>query len=132
VLLTTLFSDDAFTFTLKLCTALSLVPYLLAAGYALKIGVRPDADEAGRRGHGRELVFAALAVVYTAFLIVAAGVEFLLLAFVVYAPGTVLFARTRREHGRRVFTPPELVLFLVATVGAVVGVVGLATGVISI
>jgi arginine:ornithine antiporter / lysine permease len=132
VLLTTLFSDDAFTFTLKLCTALSLVPYLLAAGYALKIGVRPDAGEARSRGHGRELVFAALAVVYTAFLIVAAGVQFLLLALIVYAPGTVLFVRTRRERGRRVFSPAELVLFLVATVGAVAGVAALATGVISI
>jgi arginine:ornithine antiporter/lysine permease len=132
VLLTTLFSDDAFTFTLKLCTALSLVPYLLAAGYALKIGVRPEPGEARGQGHGRELVFAALAVLYTAFLLVAAGVEFLLLALVVYAPGTLLFVRTRREHGRRVFAPVELVLFLAATVGAVVGVIGLATGVISI
>jgi arginine:ornithine antiporter/lysine permease len=38
VLAVTLFSDDAFTFTLKLCSSLSLIPYLLAAGYALQIG----------------------------------------------------------------------------------------------
>jgi arginine:ornithine antiporter / lysine permease len=132
VLVTTLFSDDAFTFTLKLCTSLSLVPYLLAAGYALKIGVRPDAGETRGRGHGRELAFAALAVVYTAFLVVAAGLEFLLLALVIYAPGTILFVRTRRERGRRSFTPAEAVLFVVVTAGAVVGVVGLATGFISI
>ncbi|SEO61964.1 arginine:ornithine antiporter, APA family (TC 2.A.3.2.3) [Trujillonella endophytica] len=132
VLLTTLFSEDAFTFTLKLCTALSLVPYLLAAGYALRIGVRPDAGERRERGHGRELAFAALAVLYTLFLIVAAGLEFLLMALLIYAPGTVLFVRTRREAGRQVFTPVELALFVVATVGALAGVVGLATGVISI
>lgn len=36
VLMITLFSDDAFTFTLKLCSSLSLVLYLLSAGYSLK------------------------------------------------------------------------------------------------
>jgi arginine:ornithine antiporter / lysine permease len=132
VLLTTLFSEDAFTFTLKLCTSLALVPYLLAAGYALKLdaGRHPDRPWAG--GRGRALAVAALATVYTLFLVVAAGVEFLLLSFVVYAPGTLLFARTRREAGRRVFSPAEVVLFVVSVLGAVVGVVGLATGFISI
>ncbi|MFI6317004.1 basic amino acid/polyamine antiporter [Nonomuraea sp. NPDC050556] len=117
VLAVTLFSDDAFTFTLKLCSSLSLVPYLLAAGYALKL----------TKG-----VVAALAVVYTAFLIFAAGLEFLLLSCIIYAPGTILFAITRREHGRRVFSPAELALFAVVAAGAVVGVIGLATGWITI
>ncbi|MFC7714128.1 hypothetical protein [Nonomuraea recticatena] len=75
---------------------------------------------------------AALAVVYTAFLIFAAGLEFLLLSFVIYAPGTILFIITRRERGRRVFSPAELVLFVVAVVGAVIGVAGLASGLITI
>lgn len=117
VLAVTLFSDDAFTFTLKLCSSLSLVPYLLAAGYALKL----------TKG-----LVAALAVVYTTFLIFAAGLEFLLLSCIIYAPGTILFAITRREHGRRVFSPAELVLFVVVAVGAVAGIVGLAAGWITI
>ncbi|MEV4178040.1 basic amino acid/polyamine antiporter [Nonomuraea sp. NPDC049709] len=121
VLAITLFSDDAFSFTLKLTSALSLVPYLLAAGYALKLG-----------GTGRQVLVAALAVIYTAFLIFAAGLEFLLLSCVIYAPGTVLFALTRRERGRRVFSPAELVLFAVVAVGAVLGVIGLVTGFITI
>ncbi|MFI6481895.1 basic amino acid/polyamine antiporter [Nonomuraea sp. NPDC050663] len=122
VLAVTLFSDDAFTFTLKLCSSLSLVPYLLAAGYALKI--------AG--GRGRELVVAVLAVIYTAFLIVAAGLEFLLLSCIVYAPGTVLFVMTRRERGGRIFSPAELALFVLVLAGAVAGIIGLATGLITI
>ncbi|WP_049561127.1 basic amino acid/polyamine antiporter [Nonomuraea sp. SBT364] len=121
VLLTTLFSDDAFTFTLKLCSSLSLVPYLLAAGYALMIAGR------GEGGRG-ELTIAALATAYTAFLIFAAGPQFLLLSCIVYAPGVVLFVITRREHGRRLFGPGELVLLAVAVAGAVIGVAALATG----
>jgi arginine:ornithine antiporter / lysine permease len=131
VLLTTMFSEDAFTFTLKLCTSLSLVPYLLAAGYALRIGARSDDGEVRPPDHRREIAVALLAVVYTLFLIVAAGLEFLLLSLVVYAPGSLLFTRTRREQGRRVFSPAELGLFVVAVAGGVIGVIGLATGFIS-
>ena len=37
VLIATLFSNDAFTFALSLCSHLSLLPYFLAAAYALKL-----------------------------------------------------------------------------------------------
>jgi hypothetical protein len=40
--LVTLFSSGAFTFMLKLCSSLSLIPYLLAAAYALKLGARGE------------------------------------------------------------------------------------------
>jgi len=132
VLVVTLFSDDAFTFTLKLCSSLSLIPYLLAAGYALRLGVRGETYDTEPRGRGREVTFAAIAVVYTAFLIFAAGIEFLLLSFIIYAPGTILFVMARREQGRRVFSPLELGLFVLALVLAVLGILGLATGLIVI
>jgi arginine:ornithine antiporter/lysine permease len=132
VLLTTLFSTDAFTFTLKLCSALSLVPYLLAAAYALKLGIRGETYDTKPQGRGREALIAGIATAYTVFLLFAAGVKFLLLSFIIYAPGTILFFKARREQGKRVFTPPELVLFVIAVIGAIVGVVGLATGWISI
>jgi arginine:ornithine antiporter / lysine permease len=121
VLLLTLFSDDAFTFTLKLCTSLSLVPYLLAAAYAIRIG-----------GPVRQVVVAVLATVYTVFLVVAAGPEYLLMSCIVYAPGTLLFVRARREQCLRTFTPVEWGLAALVTLGAVAGIVGLAVGWITV
>jgi arginine:ornithine antiporter / lysine permease len=132
VLVVTLFSEDAFTFTLKLCSSLSLVPYLLAAGYALKLGARGETYDTAPGHRGRELLVAGLATFYTVFLVFAAGVDFLLLSFIIYAPGTVLFVMSRREQGRRAFSPAELVILAVAATGAVAGIVCLATGVISI
>jgi arginine:ornithine antiporter/lysine permease len=38
----------------------------------------------------------------------------------------------RREQGKRVFTPAEMVLFVVAVVGAIAGVLALARGWITI
>jgi arginine:ornithine antiporter/lysine permease len=132
VLFVTLFSEDAFTFTLKLCSSLSLIPYLLAAAYALRIGVRGESYEHDRGRRGKEVAFAAIATLYTAFLIFAAGIEFLLLSFIIYAPGTILFVMARREQGRRVFSAAELALFILAVLLAVLGVLGLATGLIVI
>ncbi|MFG2788092.1 basic amino acid/polyamine antiporter [Streptomyces sp. NPDC048419] len=121
-LIVTLFSDDAFNFALDLTSALTLIPFLLAAAFAARIAL------AGDRAGTRELVVAALATVYTAFLVYAAGFKFVLVSFIVYAPATVLFVMARREQGRRLFSPRELVVLAVSVAGAVLGVVALALG----
>ena len=78
------------------------------------------------------MVVAAVATVYTLFLIYAAGVDKLLLSCILYAPAAVLYFMARRERGLRVFRPAEAVLFGVIVLGAVAGVVSLATGAIAI
>jgi len=113
VLVVTYFSEDAFSFALDLTSALTLIPFLLAAAYALRIAPGP---------------VAALATLYTAFLLFAAGVKFVLVSFIVYAPATVLFVMARREQGRRLFSPRELVLLAVSIAGALTGIVALAAG----
>ncbi|MCF2529662.1 basic amino acid/polyamine antiporter [Yinghuangia sp. KLBMP8922] len=131
VLIATLFSDDAFNFALDLTSALSLIPFLLAAAYAVKLLVPRDAP-GGRSGRSRDLTYAVLATVYTAFLLYAAGLKYVLVSFIIYAPATVLFAMARREQGRRVFSRAELGLFVFSLAGAVAGVAALATGAVSI
>ena len=73
-----------------------------------------------------------VATVYTAFLLFAAGLKFVLVSFIVYAPATILFAMARREQGRRVFSPAELVICVVSVAGAVIGIAALASGWISL
>jgi arginine:ornithine antiporter/lysine permease len=51
---------------------------------------------------------------------------------ILYAPATLLFVKARREQGRRLFSGRELVILAVSVAGAVVGVVALAAGWISI
>ncbi|MCX4616239.1 MULTISPECIES: basic amino acid/polyamine antiporter [Streptomyces] len=123
VLVVTLFSDDAFSFALDLTSALTLIPFLLAAAFALKTA---------RGSPGGDLAVAALATLYTAFLLYAAGPKYVLVSFIVYAPATVLFVMARREQGRRLFSPRELVILLVSIAGAVLGIVALALGWISL
>ncbi|MFJ4715467.1 basic amino acid/polyamine antiporter [Streptomyces sp. NPDC088785] len=133
VLVVTLFSDDAFNFALDLTSSLTLIPFLLAAAFALKIALRPDPRTVGGgTGLSSDLVVAALATVYTAFLLYAAGLKFVLVSFIFYAPASVLFVMARREQGRRVFSARELIILAVSVAGAVLGVVALAVGWISL
>lgn len=121
-----LFASNALDLALDLTSALTLIPFFLAALYALKLVFTREGGLAGNSAGDR--IVAVLAVLYTAFLIFAAGLEFLLLSFVIYAPATILFAMTRREQGRTVFSSRELIIFVISLVGAIAGIVGLATG----
>ena len=80
----------------------------------------------------KDLVIAVLAVIYTLFLVFAGGLKFLVLGFLVYAPGTVLYYMTRREQGKKLFTPMEWLVFAVAVIGAIAALHGLITGWITI
>lgn len=133
MLVSTYFSEDAFDFALDMTAVMTLIPFLLAAAYALKLRTTRETYDGERPATLRvDLVISLLATVYTAFLVVAAGVQLVLLSFIFYAPVTILFVLTRREQGRRVFGPVELILFLGAAVLAVVAVVGVAAGWISL
>jgi arginine:ornithine antiporter/lysine permease len=133
MLFVTLASEDAFNFSLNMTSALTLIPFVLAAGYALKLAItRETYDGAKAAGRGKELAIAALATAYTVFLLYAAGPKYMLLSFVIYAPGTVLFVMARREQHRKLFSIRELLILAISIVAAVVGVVALVAGWISV
>jgi arginine:ornithine antiporter/lysine permease len=131
-LITTIFSDDAFTFSLKLCSSLSLIPYLLVAAYAFKLVRTRETYDSTAQDIGRDTIISALATIYTAFALYAGGLKFVLFSCIIYAPGTLLYMRARRQAGQPPFSAAERTLFGVIVVGAIVGVVALATGLMTI
>ncbi|MGL6223641.1 MAG: basic amino acid/polyamine antiporter, partial [Steroidobacteraceae bacterium] len=127
-LLVTWFAESAFTIALKMTSAMTLVPYLLVAAYACKIaftGETYGGDAGGRRSDG---VRGAIATVYAAGMLYAGGAKFMLLAALLYAPGTSLYYLARREQRERVFTPAELTVFGVLAVAAILALFALASG----
>ncbi|UPK72991.1 basic amino acid/polyamine antiporter [Nocardioidaceae bacterium SCSIO 66511] len=129
----TLLVDDALNFMLDLCTSLALVPYFLAAAYALRLGLTGEAyEDVSPRVRRRETIFAGIATAYTLFLFEAAGLKFLLLSTVIYAPATLLYIKARSENERRLFTPTEIGLLVVILAGGLTGVIGLVTGYIEL
>jgi arginine:ornithine antiporter/lysine permease len=130
--ITTYFSRDAFALMLNLTSAMSLIPYLFVAAYGLMISKRGETYQIRPEERNRDLIMAAIAVIYTVFMILAGGLKFILLSAVLYAPGTILYIWARREQNKTVFLFSDWIIFIVAVIGAVIGIYGLATGMITI
>jgi arginine:ornithine antiporter/lysine permease len=132
IVISTYWSRDAFALMLNLTSAMSLIPYLLVAGFGVLIARRGETYEVRPEERTRDLVFAGIATLYTIFMLLAGGTKFLLLSCVLFGPGTILYFWARREQGKQLFTPVEWIIFAAALVGAAVGIHGLATGYITI
>jgi arginine:ornithine antiporter/lysine permease len=132
MLFVTMASENAFDFTLNMTSALTLIPFVLAAGYALKLVITRETYDTNPAGRTKDLCIAGLATLYTLFLLVAAGPRYMLVSFVIYAPGTVFFVMARREQGRKLFSTGEAAILAVAVTLAVIGVVAIVAGWITI
>ncbi len=130
--ISTYWSQDAFSLMLKMTSAMALIPYLLVAAYGYLIAQRGETYEIRPQERNRDLIISGLAALYTLFMIYAGGLKFILLSAVLYAPGTILYLWARREQNKTVFTPVEWVIFIVAAACCVIGLYGLATGWITI
>jgi arginine:ornithine antiporter/lysine permease len=131
LLIVVLFSTNAFDVALSLTSAFALIPYVLTAGYGLRVALADVRSAPSLRVAGA-VVVGVCATGYTIFLLSAAGGQYLLLATLVLVPGTLLFALARRRNGERVFTPWEVVVFAVAGAAAIATAVLLALGTITV
>jgi arginine:ornithine antiporter/lysine permease len=133
IVITTYWSRDAFALMLNLTSAMALIPFLLVAAYGLQLTRRGETYEVRPQERQRDLIIAAIATLYTIFLLYAGGLKFIVLSAVLYAPGTALYFWARREQGKPVFTgASDWIIFILAVIGAVVGIYWLATGYIVI
>ena len=130
--ISTYWSQDAFSLMLNLTSAMSLIPYFLVAAYGFLLARSGETYGARSSERRRDLIIAGGAALYTAFMIYAGGMKFLLLSAILYAPGTLLYFLARREQNKQIFTPIEWIIFLIAVVGCAVGIHGLVTGYITI
>jgi arginine:ornithine antiporter/lysine permease len=82
---------------IMMATSLVLIPYLLAALYAMKLIVNEG------RLCRYELIKGGLAVLYAFWMIYAGGLKYLAVSSLLYVAGIPLFYLARREAGRRMF-----------------------------
>jgi len=126
------FAEYAFTLTLKMTSSMTLIPYLLVAAYALKLAWTGETYTGDGRSRSIDWMRGAIATVYAAGMIYAGGLKFILLAALLYAPGTILYFLARREQNERVFTVAELLVFGAICVAAIVALYALVSGAMSI
>jgi arginine:ornithine antiporter/lysine permease len=130
-LLVSLFSENAYHFFYFIASVAILPPYVFSGAYALKLALSGEAYAAGDKRRRRNMIVGAIATLYGIWLIYAAGLEYLLMCMVLFAPGIVVYAWARRERGARAFTPIEAAIAVAIVVLALLAAWLMWTGRIS-
>lgn len=116
-LILSLFSQSAYEFFYSIASVAILPPYVLSGAYALKLALTGEGYESGE-SRNRDMVVGALATIYGLWLVYAAGLGFLLMTTVLFAPGIIVYLVARVEARARLFTAIEALVAL--------GILGLA------
>ena len=132
-LLVTLMSKASYLALISLSTAMILIPYFFSAVYGLSLARRGDGNRSGSAEQGAprrpgDLPIAALATVYCLWLLYAAGLKYLLLSALLYAPGALVYLWAKKQRGQRAFTRSEWVILGGLVALALVAASMLATG----
>ncbi|MDB5984360.1 MAG: amino acid transporter [Pseudomonas sp.] len=127
-LIITLFSASTYLSLIYLATSMILVPYLWSAAYAVLLAVRGETYANARSERRKDLLIAAVALIYAVWLIYAGGMKYLLLSALLYAPGVILFAKAKHETGQPIFSNLEKLIFVLVVVGALFAAYGLYAG----
>jgi arginine:ornithine antiporter/lysine permease len=131
-LIITLFSASTYLSLLYLATSMILVPYFWSSAYAVLLAVRGETYEHDTGERNKDLLIAAISTLYAVWLVYAAGVQYLLLSALLYAPGAILFAKAKRELGQPIFTGVEKIIFVAVLIGAAIAAYGLYDGFLSL
>ena len=135
-------SSASYNAMVQLATIMYLLPYIFSSIYLVLLTIRgkglthPHAgtrfDDSGpevpRRDNRRHLIVGLIGSVYSLWLIYAADPVYVLLGALAVVPGLVPYIWTRRKQGDRLFNAFEWVVVAVVLVAAVIAVVGLANG----
>ena len=131
-LIITLFSESTYLSLLYLATSMILVPYFWSSAYAVLLALRGETYENAAGERNKDLLIALISTLYAVWLVYAAGVQYLLLSALLYAPGAILFAKAKRELGQPVFTGVEKLIFIAVLIGAGIAAFGLYDGFLSL
>lgn len=127
------FYNQGYLALLLLATSMILIPYFLSGLYALKVALTKDGYSANEGSAvTRDIIIGGLATLYGAWLVYAAGIEYLLFSMILYAFGIIFYIMARREKQAQVFKPIELILALAVLVAGCVAAYLLLTNKMSL
>ena len=130
-LILTLVSKASYLALISLSTAMILVPYLFSAVYGVKVAWSQEKRAQAAIKNIAQCDYikpvAVIAALYCLWLLYAAGVKYLLLSALLYAPGALVYFWAKRQRHERAFTTTEWVILAVLAALALVAAYLLAT-----
>jgi arginine:ornithine antiporter/lysine permease len=130
-LILSLFSQEAYQFFYFIASVAILVPYVLSGAYAWKLTATGETYERDGGGRRRDQIVGVAATLYGMWLVYAAGLSYLLMCAILFAPGIVIYWWARRERGARPFTWPELGLAALLVIAALIAAYLILNGTVS-
>ncbi len=107
----TYFSKDAYNFFYFIASVAILPPYVFSGAFALKLALSGETYRGPTDRHRRrDLIIGLLATLYGLWLVYAAGLQLLLMATLLFAPGILVYAIGCRQRGVRPFAGSDLVI----------------------
>ena len=129
-LILTFYANSTYLALFYIASTAILVPYIFSGAYAFKLALSGEAYVAGE-SRGRDMAIGLIATLYGAWLVYAAGPNYLLMAALLYAPGILVYWWARRVRNERAFTVVEVVIALGILLAAIVAAYLMWTGAIS-
>ncbi len=108
-LLLTFYANSTYLSLFFIASTAILVPYVLSGAYALKLAMTGESYDASD-GRGRDMLIGAVATLYGAWLVYAAGPNYLLMCALLYAPGILIYGWARKARGEKAFSAIEAVI----------------------
>jgi arginine:ornithine antiporter/lysine permease len=122
------FSKSAYQFFYFIASAAILPPYVFSGAYALKLAWSGETYSGDARGRRRDIAIGALATLYGIWLVYAAGLQYLLMCAILFAPGILVYRIARRERGERTFAGFEAAIAVALGLLALLALGLIATG----
>ena len=112
-----------------LSTSAIMVPYVLSAFYYFKVVMNGEDKEFEGGKRFIPWLIAIGASVYGFWLLYASGTTYILIASLLYAPGTIMYIYNRHKRGQKIFDGiGSVIVCVVLVVAAVISLVLTATG----
>lgn len=123
------FNASTYQAVYAMSTSAIMVPYVFSAFYYLKLVIRGQGLEQGNNNKFMAWLIAIVGSIYGLWLLYASGLEYILIATLLYAPGCLMYFYNRKKKGLKFFESSIDIIACIALAALiVVAVVLLVTG----
>ena len=129
-LVVTLFAQSTYQALFFIASTAILVPYIFSGAYAAKLAMQGETYGAGEN-RTVAILMGLVATAYGLWLVYAAGLSYLFMCAVLYAPGIAFYIWARRENRERIFHPVEAILAVALVAVALYAAYQMWTGAVS-
>ena len=115
-LIVVVFNESTFTIVYTISASMIMVPYFLSGLFYLKLMGKGEglADEHSKKG--LSWMYAIIGTIYGAWLLYASGLEYVLIMFLLYGPGILIYMWAKKQHNERPFAKTVDKFFLVLVI----------------